>query len=179
MEEYLKLIAEKMDKDFWDYFAIFTPLVLSVVAILISLWNSFWCNNIKKVEANLIWDELMNKFFVIIRNVGKKTIVVNYVSLEAKSLATGKVYGLGKRENLWATDDEQGYILSNQILKYTPIYGSTYDIFGYQGHYFDVTKENENLIVYLTIKDMDGQEWVFNTEFSLGDIEEKLKYVSR
>lgn len=177
MEETLKLIAEKLDKDFWDYFAMFTPLVLSVVAILISLWNSFWSNNVKKVDADLIFDEAMSEFYIIIRNVGKKTIVVNSVSLKAKDLSAGEVYELGKREHLWSQKESEGYIPPNSIIKYTPCNGSIYDVFGYEGHFFDVTDENENLMVNLEVEDMDGQKWIFRTRFTLGEIDKKLKCV--
>ncbi len=179
MEETLNLIAERLSKDFWDYFAMFTPLVLSTVAILISLWNSFWSINMKKIEANLIWDEAMNDFFVIIRNVGKKTIVVNSISLEAKDSSNGILFELGKRENLWTSDGE-GYIISNQILKYSPCHGSSYDIFAYDGHGCCVIKGDEvltpsdDLRVELKIKDMDGKTWKFRTDFSIGDIDKKL-----
>lgn len=175
MEESLKLIAERLDKDFWDYFAMFTPLVLSVVAILISLWNSFWSNDVKKIEADLVFDEAMSEFYIIIRNVGKKTIVVNSVSLNTRRSSAGEVYELGKREHLWSQKNDEGYITPNTILKFTPCNGSIYDVFGYQGHFFDVTEENENLVVYLEVEDMDGQKWVFKTKFTLGDIDEKIK----
>ena len=179
MEKTLKLIAESLEKDFWDYFAMFTPLILSTVAIFISLWNSIWSINIKKIEANLIWDEVANDFFVIIRNVGKKAVVVNSVSLEAKDSINGILFELGKRENLWTSDGE-GHIMSNQILKYSPCRGSTYDVFAYYGHGYcivsgdEILEPNDDSEVYLKIKDIDGKIWSFKTVFSMKDIYKKL-----
>ena len=78
MDELIKVL----EKDVWDYVGIFAPIILSVVAIVISMWNSFWSKNVKKLEANMVWDDLYNSFFIIVRNTGNKTLVINsYFSL--------------------------------------------------------------------------------------------------
>lgn len=52
--EVLKNISNSLQKDIWDYLAIVAPLVLSLIAIIISLYNSFIASNRKSVEAMLL-----------------------------------------------------------------------------------------------------------------------------
>ena len=49
MDELIKVL----EKDVWDYVGIFAPIILSFVAIVISMWNSFWSKNVKKLESNM------------------------------------------------------------------------------------------------------------------------------
>lgn len=175
MEELLKQIAIAIEKDFWDYLGILTPILLSVIAILISIWNSFWSQNIKKIEANLVWDDLLNTFFIIIRNTGNKSIIIDTVSLIACNSKGGKKYLLGTRENSWIIKQEKGHINKNEVMIIAPIYDSIYDVFAYQGHAFDVTDENSSFEVLIEITDIDKKKWKDKTTFTLGEIDEKLK----
>ena len=56
MDELIKVL----EKDVWDYVGIFAPIILSFVAIVISMWNSFWSKNVKKLESNMVWDDIYN-----------------------------------------------------------------------------------------------------------------------
>ena len=49
MDEILTIetVIKLNDRDFWDYAAIIAPIILSVVAILISFWSSVWSETIK------------------------------------------------------------------------------------------------------------------------------------
>lgn len=178
MEELLKQIALALEKDFLDYLGIFTPILLSVIAILISIWNSFWSQNIKKIEANLVWDDLLSTFFIIIRNTGIKSVVIDSVSLIACNNKGKEEYLLGTRENSWAIKQEKGYINKNEVMMIAPMYGSIYDVFAYQGHAFDVTGENSDYKVIIEITDIDKKKWKKKTAFKLGEVDDKLNYAT-
>lgn len=172
----LKLISQSLQKDIWDYLGIIAPIILSVIAILISMWNSFWSRNIKKLEANMVWEEIRATFFIIIRNTGKKTLVIKSVSLIAFDKKNKQAYELGTRDNAWSIRQEKGYIEENEMMVISPIYSSIYDVFAYRGHAFDVTDDNKDLIVNIIVTDIDGKAWEFSTPFTLGEIDEKLSY---
>jgi len=174
LEEVLKQIATALEKDLWDYIGIFAPIILSVIAIGISMWNSFWSRNIKKLEANMVWDDLHCSFFIIIRNTGNKTIVIKSVSLTAYDKKTKELYELGTRDNAWAIKQEKAFIEANEAITISPIYGSIYDVFAYQGHAFDVTNENKDLNVVISVTDIDNHTWKNKTSFTLGKIDEYL-----
>ena len=178
IEELNNLLQQSVQKDIWDYIGIVAPIILSVVAILISMWNSFWSQNIKKLEANMIWEDIRCSYFIIIRNTGKKTLVINSASLSAYDKKSKKNYELGVRNNAWSIKQEKGYIETNEMVVIAPIYGSIYDVFAYKGHCFDVTDEIKELKVCLTVTDIDGKAWRFDTPFTLGEIDEKLSYAS-
>lgn len=172
----LSFIAESLQKDTWDYLGIIAPILLSIVAILISMWNSFWSRNIKNLEANMVWEEVRATFFIIIRNTGKKTLVIKSVSLMAYDKENQEEYELGTRDNAWSIRQEKGYIAENEMMVLSPIYGSIYDVFAYKGHAFSVTKNNEDLMVNIIVTDIDGKRWTFKTSFTLGEIDQKLCY---
>lgn len=176
MESILESIAQSLEKDLADYIGIFTPILLSTVAILISMWNSFWRFKIKRLDAILVWDDLFNSFFVIIRNTGNKTLVPKTVELVAKG--KDETYSLGIRDNVWALNAQQGYIKPNEVLVINPIYGSIYDIFGYKGHAFDVDESNSDLIVSMIVIDVENKKWQFKTSFTMGEIDAKLEYAT-
>lgn len=175
MKDILEVAVTNVDKNIVDYIGIFSPIVLSVVAILISIWNSFWSRNIKQVESNLLWDDLFSTFFIIVRNTGRKTLVIKSVSLVAYDNKTNKLYELGTRENAWAIKQNKGYIKENEAMVIYPMYGSVYDVFAYKERAFDVNESNCDLPVELRIKDIDDRRWNFKTPFTLGEIDEKLK----
>lgn len=176
MKEILEIAIVNIDKDLVDYIGIFSPIVLSVVAILISMWNSFWCKNIKKVEGNLVWDDLFSSFFITIRNTGSKTLMIKSVSLVACDTKNNELYELGTRDNAWAIRQNRKYIKENEAMVINPIYGSIYDVFAYKGHAFEVDETNCDLNVELRVEDMDNKMWEFETPFTLGEIDEKLGY---
>lgn len=174
LEDVLKQIASTLEKDLWDYIGIFAPILLSVIAIVISMWNSFWSRNIKKLEANMVWDDLLCSFFVIIRNTGNKTLVIKSVSLTAYDKKTKELYELGTRENTWAIKQEKTFIEANEAITIAPMYGSIYDLFAYQGHAFDVTHENKDLEVVISVTDIDNNIWKNKTGFTLGEVDDRL-----
>lgn len=170
----LETIAKNLEKDIFDYLGIFMPTILSLVAIIISLWTGVWCFRKKRIEAYMVWDDLHRSFFIIIKNSGKRTLIIKEVSLIAYSKF--KKYELGKRDNVWATKQDKSFINENEAIVIKPIYYSLYDIFAYRGHYFGVNKDNEKLKVYIIIKDIDNRKWKIKTSFSLKEVDEKLNY---
>ena len=161
-------------KDLWDCISTIAPILLSFVAILISLWNSFWSQNIKRIESNLVWDYLNQDFFIIIRNTGQKSLIIKSITLIAYDENNDISYELGKRDNVWNSNEDKGYILKNEMIYIKPILGSTFDVFAYKGHGFDVTEEMENLNVIIKITDIDGKKWTKTSDFTLGEIEKIL-----
>lgn len=178
MVEVLENIANKLEKDMVDYIGVFTPILLSIVAILISMWNSFGVNKIKRVEANMVWDDLLNSFFIIIRNTGTRTLVIKTVSLIAKGKLGDEILELGMRDNTWAIRQDKEFIRENEMMAIKPIYGSLYDVFAYRGHYFGVDEENKDFKIKIVVTDIDGKKWKFKTPFTLGEVEEKLEYAT-
>lgn len=176
MIEVLESIANNLEKDMVDYIGVFTPIILSFVAIIISMWNSFWVNKIKRVEANMVWDDLLNSFFIIIRNTGKKTLVIKTVSLVAKGKIGDEILELGMRDNTWAIRQDKEFIRENEMMVIKPIYGSLYDVFAYRGHYFCVDEDNRYFKIKIVVTDIDGKKWKFKAPFTLGEVEEKLEY---
>ena len=174
MDELIKVL----EKDVWDYVGIFAPIILSVVAIVISMWNSFWSKNVKKLEANMVWDDLYNSFFIIVRNTGNKTLVIKSITLVAYDKKTKEKYELGTRENVWAIKQEKSFVEPNEAITIAPMYGSIYDVFGYRDHAFDVSDKNKNLKVLIIVKDIDNHVWKNKTIFTLGVIDEKLSYAT-
>lgn len=124
------------------------------------------------------WDDLLNSHFIIIRNTGKQTVVVKSIMLYAIDKKNNEFYELGTRDNAWAIRQEKPYLESLQAMKIAPIYGSSYDVFSYKGHAFDVDDKNKDLIVYIRIKDISGKQWDFPTQFSLKDIDNALEYAT-
>lgn len=177
MEDLLNQLKEISNlliyRDFWDYIEIIAPLGLSVVAIIISLWSAVWSEKKKKLEAFIVWDDLYEKFFVIIKNSGKKSIIIDSVKLFSYDKKSKTQYELGTRENVWVLGDNT-FISPNEALKYEPTLGSIYDIFAFKGHYFDVTREMENLKVKMKVLDIERNAWVFKTRYTLGEINDKV-----
>lgn len=174
MDELIKVL----EKDIWDYVGIFAPIILSIVAIVISMWNSFWSKNVKKLESNMVWDDIYNSFFIIVRNTGNKTLVIKSISLESYDKKTKERYELGTRENVWAIKQEKSFVEPNEAITIAPMYGSIYDVFGYRDHAFDVSEKNKNLKVSIIVKDIDNHIWKNKTSFTLGEIDEKLSYAT-
>ena len=167
-----------VQRDFWDFAEIIAPTVLSLAAIFISLWSSIWIEKIKKLEAFMVWDDVMNTHFIIIRNAGKRSLVIKSISLYAYDKKNKKEYTLGTRNNTWAIHQEKAFISQGEAINIAPMYGSIYDVFAYEGHYFEVTDEIRNLTVCMKISDLDGTTWRFKTSFSLGEIDDSLAYAS-
>ena len=73
LTELVDAVIDLNNRDYWDYVVILAPIVLSFVAIIISLWNSVWSERIKKIEAFMVWDDLRAKHFILIKNSCKKS----------------------------------------------------------------------------------------------------------
>lgn len=179
MESILETIANNLEKDLTDYFCAYAPIILSFVAILITLWNSFWADNRKKLEANIVWDELFTKFYIIIRNTGRKTLVIDSISLYFFDEVKKEIVPLGERKNVWSQKKDQGFIKANEAFVFEPCYNSLYDVFAYRGHYFDVNDENMHYIIKMCVIDIDGKRWNSETAFTLGVIDELLEIASQ
>lgn len=179
--EILKNINESLQKDVWDYLSIIAPLLLSFIALVISLYNSFFANRKKDVDAKLLWDDLQEKFFVIIRNSGKKTLVIDSVSLKATKRKRNhkKAYVLGTRNNVWSANQDKAYISENETISFNPVYGSIYDVFAYKGHAFDISEENESLPVRIIVTDVDGDKWIFETPYTLKELDSKIEFMTQ
>ncbi len=176
MEETIIFIKDVSEKSIIDYLAIFSPIILSVVAIAISFWDSIWSRKVKNVEADMVWDDLLNSFMIIVQNTGSKSLIIDSISLIA--LRGKEYYELGTRNNAWAIRQDKTFINKNEAIAVYPIYDSVYDVFGYKGHAFDVNDKNTNLPVYLVVKDIKNKTWKIKTSFSLGEIDEKLEFAT-
>ena len=176
IDKRIELFYQLFERDFWDYASIIAPIILSLVAIVISLWSGVWSEKIKKVEAFMVWDDALNSHFIIIKNSGKKSLVIKAVTVYAYDKKSKKTYELGTRDNAWTIKQEKAYISQGEAIKIAPMYGSIYDIFAYKGHAFDVEDEIRNLNIQLKIVDIDGRTWHFKTKFTLGEIDDSLKY---
>ena len=126
----------------------------------------------------MVWDDLFNSFFIIIRNTGNKTLVIKSVSLTAYNKKTKELFELGTRENSWAIKQEKAFIEVNEAITIAPMYGSIYDVFAYRGHAFDVTDENKDLNVMISVTDIDNHTWKNKTSFTLGEIDEYLQFAT-
>lgn len=174
MEDTIVLIKDITEKSLIDYLAVFSPIVLSVIAVIISLWDSIWSFKAKRLEADLVWDEIYCSFIIIIQNTGNRGLIIDSVSLVAYK---GKeCYELGTRNNAWAFRQPKPYINKNEAISLFPIYDSVYDVFGYKGHDFEVDEVNKDFPVYLVVKDIKNKKWKIKTSFTLGEIDEKLEY---
>lgn len=173
MEQTLEQIAKLLEKNCLDYVGIFSPIILSVLAIMISIWNSFIYPKLELCEANMVWDDLNMDFYIFIRNIGKKTLVIKSVSLFAYDDRKNK-YELGTRQNAWTINKQKGYIEENEAVLYVPDYGSIYDVFAYRGHYFDVSQHNRDWKVRISVTAIDNKKWTCDTSLTLGDIEDRL-----
>ena len=80
MEETIIFIKDVSEKSIIDYLAIFSPIILSVVAIAISFWDSIWSRKVKNVEADMVWDDLLNSFMIIVQNTGSKSLIIDSIS---------------------------------------------------------------------------------------------------
>lgn len=176
MEQILTIIAQELKKTPIDYLGIFAPSLLSVVAIAISWWNSIGVYKKKRLEANIVWDDLSCTFFFIIRNTGKRTLVIQTVSLVCVDGTNGEELELGMRDNVWSLDTQKGFLKENEMVIFNPVYGSLYDVFAYRGHYFDVDENKQKMPVFLVVTDIDNKKWRYKTLFTLGEIERKLEY---
>ena len=172
----LETIANSLEKGFIDYLGIFTPIILSCIAIIISMWNSFWSQKIKRLEANMVWDDLICSFFLLVRNTGKQTLVIKKVILYVEDTKNGEVFELGARDNVRAAKQQKEFIKENEDIIIKPVYGSIYDVFGYRGHFFGVDDNNKDYIVKMKVLDIDDKQWEFTTPFTLGEVDEKLRY---
>ena len=170
----LETIASNLEKGFIDYLGIFTPIILSCIAIIISMWNSFWSQKIKRLEANMVWDDLICSFFLLVRNTGKQTLVIKKVGLNVEDIKNGEILELGARDNVWAWKRQKEFIKENEVIVIKPIYGSIYDVFGYKGHFFGVDDDKKDYIVKIKVFDIDDKHWEFTTSFTLGQVDEKL-----
>ena len=176
MEETIIFIKDISEKSIIDYLAIFAPIILSVVAIAISFWDSIWSRKVKNVEADMVWDDLLNSFMIIVQNIGSKSLIIDSISLIA--LRGNEYDKLRTRNNAWAIRQDKTFINKNEAIAVYPIYGSVYDVFGYKGHSFDVDEKNTNLPVYLVVKDIKNKTWKIKTSFTLGEIDKKLEFAT-
>jgi hypothetical protein len=174
-EEFLQL----SERDFWDYVEIIAPLILSLVAIIISLWSGIWSAQIKKLQAFLVWDEHTRCHHIIVSNSCRRPLVISTISLYASRRKLKEKYILGVRENAWATTQEDAYIRPGEAINHTPLYGSLFDVFAYKGHVFDVTEQMRDLPVYIKVTDLDNKTWRFRTNYSLGDLDDAVDFASK
>lgn len=124
----------------------------------------------------MVWDDLICSFFLLIRNTGKRTLVIKTVTLFVVGMKNNEILELGTRDNVWGLGQEKGFIKENEVIVVKPIYGSIYDIFGYRGHFFGVDENNQESFVKIKVEDIDNKEWEFTTPFTLGEVDKKLGY---
>ena len=153
---------------------IVAPLVLSIVAIGITFITSVYLPNKKKAEGNLIWDDRVNYYTIVVKNMGGCAIVIDSVELFIKDGLKRK--SLGKREHLWRTEEGVEMVMPGGAIAYVPVYGSLYDVFAYKGHYFDVDKSNEDKQVYICVKELTGKTFKGKTGYTLGKLDETIVY---
>lgn len=178
MESALKEIAGLLEKSPTDYLIAIIPIVLSIIAVIISIWNSFGAKKVKQLQATMVWDDLQQSFYILVRNIGNALLVINEIKLVGCDRKRKKELVLGLRNNIWADSQKAGSIRKNEVLIIKPSYGSTYDVFAYRGHSFNVDSTNQNFSVKMYITDIDGKQWEFKTPFVLGEIDEKLSYAN-
>ncbi len=168
------IVTELMARDFLDYVAVFAPLILAGVMGVVTIYTTMVLPRKRKFTASLYWDDLMNRFVVFIVNEGNAAIMIDRVKLFVRD-NHGELK-LGERRCLCGLDGTAIIIQPGQAYSFIPMRGSTYDLLGYKGHYFEVDDTNRNLNVYISATDLKGKTCEAMTKFTLGDIDENLQY---
>ncbi len=172
----VEVVRHIIEKDVWDILGVFVPIVLSVIAIAISLWSGYFMYKVKRVDANLIWDDLSRDFYLVVRNACERTLVIDSISLVAYDKTKKEELEIGTRNNAWISNIVNGGPLKKgEMMVISPVYGTIYDVFGYKGHAFDVDDENKSLMVYIHVTDIDGKTWKFKTLFSLWKLDQLVE----
>lgn len=173
--EKLFALIEKLDqKDWVDIIGIFAPLILSIVTILFAVYTTIILPKKTKFSVTLYWDDLICRFVVLIINQGKTSIIIDKVRLFIYK--DGKEKKLGERRCICSDTGKVIVIEPGQAFSFIPIRGSIYDLFGYKGHYFDVTDDIKSKNVYIEAIDIQGEKSKQKTEFTLGEIDENIIY---
>ena len=162
-------------KNAWERKMSILSIIISVIALFISVWNSFIAHRLKHVEANMVWDDLFSTFCILIRNIGKRTVVIKCIKLIAYDSKTD--IELGRRDNCWMIKQQKAYIEANEVMTIYPIHQSIYDIFAYwmQGK-IELEEKYKKMSIKLIVYDIDNKNWEFVTPFTWGEIHEKLEY---
>lgn len=176
MVEALEEINKSLQTSYLDIIGIFSPIVLSCIAIILTLWDSVWSKKVKGVHADLIWDDLMEDYCVLIRNTGKRDLVIKEVTLFGEGKK--KSYELGKRDNVWRASENNSVLTEGNIIVIKPRYGSLYDLFAYSGHYETPEGEDAEQKVKIMVKDIEGKKWVFTSNESFNEMDKNVELSS-
>lgn len=162
-------------KNAWERKMSILSIIISVIALFISVWNSFIAHRLKHIEANMVWDDLFSTFCILIRNIGKRTVVIKCIKLIAYDSKTD--IELGRRDNCWMIKQQKAYIEANEVMTIYPIHQSIYDIFAYwmQGK-IELEGKYKKMSIKLIVYDIDNKNWEFVTPFTWGEVHEKLEY---
>ena len=173
-----EIVRVSVERDWFDICIALIPLVISLVSVGLALYTLFRERHIKDIEGNLVWDDFNAKLYIIVRNIGRRVIVIDKITMLARSNKRKEALCLGTRENVWSAEDGLSQIRENEMLVLQPNCNSNYDVFSYRGHAFDVDKTNEGYRVYLVITDLDKRTWEFATLYSLGELHEYVEFVA-
>lgn len=173
-EQVTAIVGELVEKDVVDYISIFAPLLLSILMAGFTIYATMILPKKRKFTASLYWDDLMCRYVVLIINQGNVSIVIDKVRLFIKT-DDGEL-NLGDRRCVCDSNGKIIVIESGQACSFIPTKGSIYDVFGYKGHYFDVTDDNKLSKVYIEAIDIKGKKCTEQTDFTLEEIDEQLIY---
>jgi len=149
-----------------------SALFIAGCSFVFTLYYSIIYPRKKACEGKLVWDELLNEYYIIIRNTGRAPLIID--SIELYFCGQGKRVSIGKRESLFNNGEMAKVLLAGDAMKHVPVKGSLYDVFAYRGHYFDVDDSNKNEKIFMELKGLYGESYIYRTDFTLGEIEDKL-----
>lgn len=149
-----------------------SAVIIAACSFIFTLYYSIVYPRKKACEAKLVWDELLNEYYIIVWNTGRVPLIVD--SIELYYLDQNEKVSIGKRESLFNNSESAKVLLAGDALKHIPVKGSLYDVFAYRGHYFDVDEYNCNRQIFMEIKGLYGEVYTYKTDFKLFEIEEKL-----
>lgn len=147
-------------------------MIISLFALFVTIYINILQPQKKNLKANLVWDEIENAFYIIIKNTGGASLVIDSVELFIKKNEK-EIFCLGKRLNLWSVDEKAVELEKGKAVNYKPILGSIYDVFAFKGH-VDVALELYTEKVYIKVKELYGKCFISETSFCLSDIYEKI-----
>lgn len=174
LKELLQVIDNFNQNDWVDILGVFAPLLFSVVTILFTVYTTMVLPKKISFTATLFWDDLMDRFIVLIINQGNASIVIDKVRLFIYG-AEGE-QNLGERRCFCDTKGKVIVIEPGKAFSFTPRKGSINDLFGYKGHYFELTEDIRFKKVYIEAKDIKGNMYKEETKFFLGEIDEYMEY---
>ena len=145
---------------------------IAICSFGFTLYYSILYPRKKSCKAKLVWDDLLNEYYIIIWNTGRVAYVPDSIELYYNS--EGERVSIGKRESLFNNGEGNKALMPGEAFRHVPVEGSIYDIFAYKGHYFDVDETNRKETIYIEIKGLYGETYNFKTQMTLEEIDERI-----